>query len=316
MNGTLETIDGSPALRFERRLPHSPERVWRAVSEPDELRRWFVATVEWGPDPGEVFEAYGQRGEVTEVDPPRVLAWTWGDEHYRFDLSPDGEGCLLVFTHVFMDRALGAQHASGWEVYLTRLDAHLDGGFLSEDDAHEPVVELHERYAASFGLDPEVGRRSIARMHPPGATLEEGPALRFERRLAHPVERVWTAVADADERQEWFPSDAPLEVTRSEAPTLLVGTWFGDTLRFELSADGDGCILVFTHEFDDRDTAARTAAGWDRCFARLAAALGGNPMGEAESLQAWPEVHERYAERFGVDPEIGRQAFAQHPTQR
>ena len=33
-HGTLETVDGRPALRFERRLPHSVERVWRAISEP------------------------------------------------------------------------------------------------------------------------------------------------------------------------------------------------------------------------------------------------------------------------------------------
>ena len=42
-DGTLETIDGRPALRFERRLAHSVERVWRAVTEPAELERWFVA---------------------------------------------------------------------------------------------------------------------------------------------------------------------------------------------------------------------------------------------------------------------------------
>jgi hypothetical protein len=36
MDGTLETIDGRPAVRFEHRLPHSIERVWRAVSEPAE----------------------------------------------------------------------------------------------------------------------------------------------------------------------------------------------------------------------------------------------------------------------------------------
>jgi len=86
--------------------------------------------------------------------------------------------------------------------------------------------------------------------------------------------------------------------------------------EFELTPDGDGCVLVFTHAFADRDTAARTAAGWDRCFARLDALLEEHPMGEKESLEAWPEVHERYAEEFGVDPELGRQAYAEHPTQQ
>ena len=162
MDGDLISIDDRPALRFERRLNHSVERVWRAVTEPAELDRWFVAAAPWKPEAGEVFEAMGEQGEITELEPPRVIAWTWGGELFRFELSPDGEGCVLVFVHVFDDRALGAQHAAGWEVYLNRLDAHLAGGFLSEETAHEAAPELHERYAERFGLDPEVGRRMFA----------------------------------------------------------------------------------------------------------------------------------------------------------
>ena len=36
-------------------------------------------------------------------------------------------------------------------------------------------------------------------------------------------------------------------------------------------------------------------------------------MDEAASLELWPLVHERYAETFDVDPEIGRSAYAAHP---
>ena len=84
-------------------------------------------------------------------------------------------------------------------------------------------------------------------------------------------------------------------------------------MRFELRHDGDGCVLVFTHTFSERDTAARTAAGWERCFARFDALLAGAPLTEGDSLAAWPEAHERYAVAFGVDPELGRRAFAEHP---
>jgi uncharacterized protein YndB with AHSA1/START domain len=165
IDGTSETVDERPALRFERRLEHSLERVWRAVSEPAELARWFVAHVEWAPAVGETFEAADEPGEITELEPPHLIAWTWGGELFRFELRREDDGCLLVFTHVFDDRALGAQHAAGWETYFSRLDAHLAGGFLSEKDAHEPIAELHERYAERFGLDPEVGRRAVASMH-------------------------------------------------------------------------------------------------------------------------------------------------------
>ena len=115
MDGTLETIDGRPALRFERRLAHSVERVWRAVSEPAELERWFPAAADWTPAVGETFEAGGMTGEVTEVDAPRRLAWTFNGERYSFELAAHEDGCLLVFTHVFNDRTLAAQTAAGWE---------------------------------------------------------------------------------------------------------------------------------------------------------------------------------------------------------
>lgn len=57
------------------------------------------------------------------------------------------------------------QHAAGWEIYFNRLDSHLAGAFLSEEEAHEAVPELHERYAESFGLDPEVGGKAFGQHH-------------------------------------------------------------------------------------------------------------------------------------------------------
>ncbi|HEX2410255.1 MAG TPA: hypothetical protein VHJ39_03715 [Solirubrobacteraceae bacterium] len=140
-------------------------------------------------------------------------------------------------------------------------------------------------------------------------TIDGRPALRFERRNSHSVERVWRALTDPSELAQWFPSGEPVEVTQSDPPRRLAATWYGDPLTFELRPDGDGSVLVFA----DRDTAARTAAGWDRALARLEALLGGEPISEEASLEEWPAVHERYAEAFGVDPEIGPRAWEQHP---
>ena len=151
MTGSEITVDGRRALRFERRLAHPVERVWRAVTEPAELARWFVAEATWVPEEGEEFEAAGARGRVTVVDPPRRFAWEWSVERYSFDLSPDGDGCLLVFTHVFNpEYGPSWQHAAGWETYFARLDVHLAGGFLSEEDAHSDVEALMARYREAF----------------------------------------------------------------------------------------------------------------------------------------------------------------------
>ena len=147
-------------------------------------------------------------------------------------------------------------------------------------------------------------------------SAENGYRLRFERRLDHSPERVWRAITEAEELAHWFPPGEELQVTESEPPRLLAGTWYGDELRFELRPEGHACMLVFTHTFAEREKAARDAAGWDRVFVRFDALLRGEPISEKESLEGWSEVHERYAADLGVDPELGRQALADHLTQQ
>jgi uncharacterized protein YndB with AHSA1/START domain len=313
LSGALSTMDGRPALRFERHLDHDADRVWRAISDPGELEQWFLAAPRWELEPGAEFTVEGHmggNGRITELDPPRLLAWEWDGELFRFELADTPDGCLLVFTHVFDERVLGTQHAPGWEAYLARLDAHLVDESLSEEDAHGQTAGLVDAYAERFGLDPGVARRMFSQEE---VTLEPGPVLRLERPFARSVERVWRALTDPEELEGWFPSDEPLSVTASDPPHRLEGTWFGDQLSFELEPDGEGCRLVFTHAFADRNTSARSAAGWDRVFARLDALLLGQPMSESASLQLWPKVHEHYAELFDVDPEIGRKAYEEHP---
>ena len=99
------TEESAEVRRFERRLPHRPEKVWRALTEPGELASWFPAAVEGDLEAGGslrfVFRDGDEplEGTVTTCDPPRLLVYEMGDETLRWELSPlaDG-GCLLVFT--------------------------------------------------------------------------------------------------------------------------------------------------------------------------------------------------------------------------
>jgi uncharacterized protein YndB with AHSA1/START domain len=158
--GTLEQIDGRPALRFERRLGHPIQRVWRAVSTYDELAAWFVVPMEF-TEVGQRFEVMEQPGEVLRFEPPSMLEWEWGGERFSFHLEPDGDATRLTFLHVFARRDHGADYASGWDFHLDRLQAHLEGRSVPEAD-HERLVALNDRYAERFGLDREVGRRVLA----------------------------------------------------------------------------------------------------------------------------------------------------------
>ena len=199
---------------------------------------------------------------------PHLIEWTFSGQRFRFELRAHGQGCSLAFTHVFDDRAIAAQRAAGWECYFDRLEAHLSGEHRSEQRAHESIGERHERDATRFALDPTPGRKFIVTaLDFRGLAVDEGggPLLRLERRYDQPVERVWRALTDPAERQHWLPGE--LEIIESDAPRRSVGSWQGEgTLRFELRAQGEGCALVFTHAFTDRDQAALAPAGWDRCL--------------------------------------------------
>jgi uncharacterized protein YndB with AHSA1/START domain len=174
----------------------------------------------------------------------------------------------------------------------------------------------------------------------------EAVGVRFERRLAHPPERVWRAITEREELAKWFPArpevegerrvgaqlrfvypkgEAPTEtgeIIEHDPPRLFAFTWRpsspegGDpqTLRFEITPDGDGCRLVFTHALPRPDT-AKVAAGWQLCLDDLETALAGEPRSEFPEGR-WVELHEAYAEQFGVDPEAGRKALREQQAMK
>jgi uncharacterized protein YndB with AHSA1/START domain len=166
-DGQLIEAEGDRVgVRFERRLDHPPERVWRAITDPEDLAAWFPDTIEgeFGPDAEVRFPKFVEMGlpatgKVTEYDPPRLLAYTWGPSTLRFELEADGDGCRLVFTDT-LPREESAKNAAGWEVCLGDLERRLAGVDAAARDP-DKWSELHEEYAADFGVDPEIGRQAM-----------------------------------------------------------------------------------------------------------------------------------------------------------
>jgi uncharacterized protein YndB with AHSA1/START domain len=167
-DGKLIQLEGDRVgVRFVRRLSHPPERVWRAITDRDQLAAWFPADIEGelttvGAElsfPFREGEAPTESGKVLACEPPRLLAYSWGDETLRFELDASPEGCRLTFTHA-LDREQSAHTAAGWEACFQALDAAL-AGRAKPDFSDEPWKELQETYAAKFGVDPEVGRKAL-----------------------------------------------------------------------------------------------------------------------------------------------------------
>lgn len=141
------TTDGAPASGAElvriSRTWHAPvERVWAALTEPEQLQAWF-----WPSGFGSTVTAdarVGGRyriaaaspemavsGEYLEVSPPHrlVLTWQWDGEQtrstVRIDLLGGEHGSGLVLTHEGLPPDAVAEHEQGWSDCLDRLPGYL-----------------------------------------------------------------------------------------------------------------------------------------------------------------------------------------------
>lgn len=96
------------SLSFEFDLPHPPEKVWRALTDPALLTEWLLPIVDLELEPGAefTFQAPPQPGwdgtvncRYLEIEDRRKLSWTWVvgdiDTVVTFTLTPTGSGTLL-----------------------------------------------------------------------------------------------------------------------------------------------------------------------------------------------------------------------------
>jgi uncharacterized protein YndB with AHSA1/START domain len=131
--------------------------VWRALTEPEHLAAWFPAQIHGERAAGAALrfvfpngEGPTEDGEILTFDPPKVLEYRWGEENLRFDLEPDGHGCVLTFLDTFDELGKAARDAAGWHVCLDVLAHHLGG----EKPPWEPMEhwpEVHAVYVERLG---------------------------------------------------------------------------------------------------------------------------------------------------------------------
>ncbi|HWC39139.1 MAG TPA: SRPBCC family protein [Acidimicrobiales bacterium] len=153
MQGELLQTDDRVGLRFNRRLTHSPEKVWRAITEPEHLRSWFPGRIVGAWTVGSRLEFQGEYptmdGEVLAVEEGSLLEFRWGPDTLRFEIAPEDDGSTLTLTHTFDEVGKAARDAAGWHECLDRLSDHLDGRPLRTWG--EGWSQAHARYVAAFG---------------------------------------------------------------------------------------------------------------------------------------------------------------------
>jgi uncharacterized protein YndB with AHSA1/START domain len=131
--------DGSTTVRFDRRLRHPVERVWEALTDPDELRSWWGDT-KLEPVEGGLFQLRWRNtdenghvatldGTITTIDPPRLL-----------EISADW-----------------GSTAAGWHLHLDALATVLAGGEVDIAHPDDLFAPLQQAYSEKYGAPPEPG---------------------------------------------------------------------------------------------------------------------------------------------------------------
>ncbi|MGA5116108.1 SRPBCC family protein [Streptomyces pseudogriseolus] len=157
--GTFLTLDdGRPAVRFVRDYDHPVDRVWRFVTDADELVHWFPSRAEIDLRPGGAVVFSGDpaledsTGRVVAVDPPRHLSFTWEEDEIHFDLEELGEKhTRFTLTNVLGAENTAARNSAGWDVCLSALDAWARGERFEGPHAgpDAPARALYEAYVAA-----------------------------------------------------------------------------------------------------------------------------------------------------------------------
>ena len=136
-------------LRIQRLLPGPIERVWDYLTRSDLRRQWLAAgememqvgaafELVWRNDelsdpPGRRPDGFGEEHRlecrITDLDPPRRLAFTWGSsDGVTFELEPVGNRVRLTVTHRRLpDRSTLLMVSAGWHAHLDTLVARLSG---------------------------------------------------------------------------------------------------------------------------------------------------------------------------------------------
>jgi uncharacterized protein YndB with AHSA1/START domain len=123
----------------EREIPHPPEKIWRALTQPHLIAEWLMKN-DFKPAVGHRFNLRGDWGgvldcEVLVIEPNNTLSYRWNFTHedaaydlksvVTFTLTPTSTGTLLRMEQVGFwpdqKQAHGGARA-GWQGFLANLE--------------------------------------------------------------------------------------------------------------------------------------------------------------------------------------------------
>jgi uncharacterized protein YndB with AHSA1/START domain len=145
------------SVRFERLYDATPEELWRALTDPGQLRGWLGHATRWQLVPGEAYEldvGGPTTGRIRAVEPGRVLEldWNYEDEPesvVRFEIVPRDRGVLLVLEHRRLAVESGPGYGAGWHAHLDALAAPFATARRDWDARYRELLPGYRRRAAA-----------------------------------------------------------------------------------------------------------------------------------------------------------------------
>jgi uncharacterized protein YndB with AHSA1/START domain len=164
--GRRELRDGRDWVSYSRLLEASASRVWRALTEPDEVATWLAPRRPSGGPAGGEAGAFSFAVEDEHVAAPsfrfrrvetgRLLALSMRDPvtgdawQVEIELTTRAGGTRLLLSHDVVNAALAPSVAAACELYLDRLVAHLGEGDTGSLDYDEYFVGQVGHYRRMF----------------------------------------------------------------------------------------------------------------------------------------------------------------------
>jgi uncharacterized protein YndB with AHSA1/START domain len=143
-------------VTFHRRSKHSPARLWRALTDPDELAVWMEAPAKVDPRVGGRYYVdfhgdgeSGLDGVIVRMEPARTFAYVWGTSVCEWTIEPSDDGCAYTFVQTGLaDRGQGEEGLpAGWHGFLDQLDITMDGGTFDHDEESAKWEQRKPAYA-------------------------------------------------------------------------------------------------------------------------------------------------------------------------
>jgi uncharacterized protein YndB with AHSA1/START domain len=116
----------------EREMPHPPEKIWRALTQPLLIEEWLMKN-DFKPDQGHRFNLSADWGaadcQVTAVEPNKTLSYTWTayglESVVTWTLTPTSTGTRLRMEQSGFrpdqKQAYGGAKA-GWQQFFASLE--------------------------------------------------------------------------------------------------------------------------------------------------------------------------------------------------